>query len=172
MVVDAPVAGFTAQALAGTGVALRAVAPSDAALIASLYATTREEELRVVPWSGEQKRAFTDWQSGLQEEHYRRHYAGAERLVIERDGEAIGRIYVHVTGAEVRLMDVTLLAAHRGQGIGTRLVRALIAHADGLARPCSLHVEPFNPARRLYQRLGFATREVRGLYEFMVRAPS
>ena len=34
----------------------------------------------------------------------------------------------------------------------------------------SLHVEPFNPAKRMYERLGFVVSETRGLYEFMVRA--
>ena len=46
---------------------------------------------------------------------------------------------------------------------------ALLAYADRLGRPVSLHVEPFNPARRLYERLGFRVIETRGLYELMVR---
>jgi len=92
--------------------------------------------------------------------------------VIERAG-AIGRIYVDTTGSEVRLMEVTILPAHRNQGIGSRLMDAMIGYADALARPITLHVEPFNPAKRMYDRLGFATTETRGLYEFMRRpAPS
>lgn len=83
-------------------------------------------------------------------------------------GDAIGRIYVDTRG-EVRLMDVTLLPAWRNQGIGTRLLQALLAYADALGRPASLHVEPFNPAKRMYERAGFAVSETRGLYEFMVR---
>ena len=136
-------------------------------LVAAIYATTREEELRAVDWTPEQKKAFTDWQSSQQEKHYLLHYPAAERLVIEK-GEAIGRIYVDTRG-EVRLMDVTILPAWRNQGIGTRLLQALLAYADGLGRPASLHVEPFNPARRMYERAGFAVSETRGLYEFMIR---
>jgi ribosomal protein S18 acetylase RimI-like enzyme len=52
-----------------------------------------------------------------------------------------------------------------------RLMEALLAYADNLGRPVSLHVEPFNPARRMYERLGFRVIETRGLYEFMAREP-
>ncbi len=51
---------------------------------------------------------------------------------------------------------VGVVAGHRSAGVGTALMDALLAAADehGLAR-VSLSVEPDNPARRLYERLGF-----------------
>lgn len=150
---------------------LRAATEADAAFVAALYASTRDEELSVVPWTAQQKKAFTDWQSQQQEKHYALHYPQAERLVIER-GEPIGRIYVDTTRLEVRLMDVTLLAPYRRQGLGSRLMEVLLAYADALGREASLHVEPFNPAKSLYERLGFRVAETRGLYEFMVREVS
>ncbi len=70
---------------------------------------------------------------------------------------------------EVRLMEVTLLPPYRNQGIGTRLMEELLRYADALGRQASLHVEPFNPAKRMYERMGFVASETRGLYEFMVR---
>lgn len=159
---------FATDRLGGTGLALRAAGPADRHLIAAIYATTREEELRQVPWTDAEKRAFTEWQSGQQEAHYALHYPAAERLVVERGGP-IGRIYVDGSGSEVRLMEVTLMPASRGQGIGTRLTRLVLEYADALGLPASLHVEPFNPAKRMYERMGFAVMETRGLYEFMVR---
>ena len=146
---------------------LRPAGEGDLPLLASIYATTREEELRQVPWSVAQKRIFTDWQSQQQEEHYALHYPAAERLVIERDFP-IGRIYVH-TSAEVRLMEMTLLPEFRNQGIGTTLMDSFLAYADELGRPASLHVEPFNPAKRMYERMGFGVVESRGIYEYMLR---
>lgn len=159
---------FSAAGLAAAGLELRPAREEDAAFIAAVYASTREEELRPVPWTAAQKKAFTDWQSAQQERHYAQHYPGAERLVIAQ-GEPIGRIYVDTTRVEVRLMEVTLLPAFRNRGIGSRLMDELLRYADSLGLELSLHVEPFNPARRMYDRLGFATRETRGLYEFMVR---
>jgi ribosomal protein S18 acetylase RimI-like enzyme len=64
---------------------------------------------------------------------------------------------------------VTLLPAYRNRGIGTRLMDELLRYADSLGREASLHVEPFNPAKRMYARMGFVVRETRGIYEFMVR---
>jgi ribosomal protein S18 acetylase RimI-like enzyme len=162
-------AAFAAARLGAAGLALRPAADSDLATIAAIYATVREDELRQVPWTPEQKKAFTDSQSRQQESHYALHYPDAERLLIERGGATIGRIYVDTANAEVRLMEIALLTAHRNQGIGTRIVEEFLRYADTLARPSSLHVEPFNPAKRMYERMGFTVRETRGLYEFMVR---
>jgi ribosomal protein S18 acetylase RimI-like enzyme len=162
---------FAAPCLENSGISLRPSGEADGALIAAIYATTREDELRQVEWSVEQKKAFTDWQSQQQELHYTTHYPHCERLVVARE-QPIGRIYVDTTSGEVRLMDVTLLPEHRNQGVGSRLMEAFLAYADGLGRQSSLHVEPFNPAKRMYERLGFRVVETRGLYEYMVRDAS
>lgn len=154
--------------MADAGLVLRPATAADRELVAAIYATTREEELRQVPWTDADRRTFTDWQSGQQEAHYALHYPAAERLLVAK-GEPIGRMYVDTTRQEVRLMEVTLLPAWRNQGVGTRLTRLLLEYSDALGLPASLHVEPFNPAKRMYERLGFAVAETRGLYEFMVR---
>jgi predicted GNAT family acetyltransferase len=52
-------------------------------------------------------------------------------------------------------VDIALTPPYRGRGLGTRLLRGLIAEAEQSGRPLSLHVETHNPARRLYERLGF-----------------
>lgn len=161
---------FAAPRLEPASIALRPAGEGDAALVAAIYACTREEELRQVPWDAAQKKAFTDWQSRQQEQHYAAHYPRAERLVVMQ-GEPIGRIYVDTNPGDVRLMDVTLLPEHRNRGVGSRLMEAFLAYADGLGRQSSLHVEPFNPAMRMYLRLGFRAVETRGLYEYMVREP-
>lgn len=176
-----PKPGFLSSAsaaLAASGIHLREAMPEDLPLLADIYATTREEELQQVSWNPEQKKAFTDWQSAQQEQHYALHYPRAERLLIEqqhasgRPGAtpvAIGRIYLETTRLEVRLMDITLFPAYRNRGLGTRVMNALLCYADALPRQMSLHVEPFNPAKRMYERMGFVVSETRGLYEFMFR---
>lgn len=170
---------FAAAALTESGIHLRAALPDDLPLLAAIYASTRAEELQQVGWTAEQKKTFTDWQSGRQEEHYALHYPRAERLVIERAQvanppagirAAIGRVYIETTTVEVRLMDITLLPSCRNQGLGTRMMDELLRYADALPRQVSLHVEPFNPAKRMYERMEFVVSETRGLYEFMVRA--
>ena len=46
----------------------------------------------------------------------------------------------------------------RGLGVGSRVLAPVLAEADERGVPTTIHVETFNPAQRLYQRLGF--REV------------
>jgi len=151
------------------GYALRERTQGDIPFLSRLYASTREDELRVVNWTDAQKAAFLQDQFDKQHLHYLAHYPRAQWLVIEREGVPVGRIYLEQTPSEIRLMDLALLPAIRGQGIGTALMRSLIAHADQVGLAISLHVEPYNPAMRLYSRLGFLEVETRGYYLFMER---
>ena len=124
-----------------------------------------------MPWPDEAKLAFLAEQFQLQRDHYRKNYQGAEFLVVEADGERIGRIYLYPSEREIRLMDIALVDARRGQGLGAALVQGLmqIAREDG--REITLHVETNNPALRLYDRLGFRLIEERGVYLFLGWTP-
>lgn len=154
------------------GYALRPRTEPDLPFLRELYAQSRAEELAAVPWTAEARRAFLDDQFGKQHAHYLQHYPTAQWWIVTSDGAPMGRLYVAQTSGDIRVMDVTLDAAHRNHGVGTALMRALLRHADAQSLQATLHVEPFNPAMRLYQRLGFTHVETRGIYHFMRRAPS
>jgi len=109
----------------------------------------------MVPWTDEQKTAFVAMQFAAQRQHYQREYSGARFEVIERDNVPIGRLYVHERSDEIRVMDITLVAQARNQGIGSSLLRAVLDAGARSKRPVTIHVERFNPAQRLYERLGF-----------------
>jgi ribosomal protein S18 acetylase RimI-like enzyme len=64
-------------------------------------------------------------------------------------------------------MDITLLPEHRSQGIGTQLLRELQNEAAAAGKSLSIHVETFNPALHLYERLGFKVIEDKGLHLLM-----
>lgn len=149
---------------------LREETDADLDFLRALYASTRADELAQVPWGAEQKSAFLAHQFDLQREQYRAHYAGAEWLVIERD-TPVGRCYVRRGREEVRLMDIALVPELRGAGFGTRVTRAVLDWADALGLPVTLHVEPFNPAYRMYRRAGFAYVRSTGVYHFLSRPP-
>ena len=146
---------------------LRVATPGDDLFLRSVYASTRAEELSVVPWNDEQKRAFTDQQFTAQDAYYREHYPTAQFLVIEAGDGPAGRLYVDRWTREIRIMDIALLPEHRGAGIGTHLIRELQAEAQGAGLSLTIHVEKFNPALRWYERLGFRIAEDKGVYLLM-----
>lgn len=148
-------------------VVLRPETAHDIPFLVSLYGTTRADELKLVDWTDEQKQAFVGSQFAAQRAHYREHYPGAKFLVIELEGEPIGRLYLYQMSGEMRIMDIALLPEHRGRGIGAMLLREI--HADAAANGdfVSIHVEQFNPALHLYHRLGYQQVEVVGPYFLM-----
>jgi ribosomal protein S18 acetylase RimI-like enzyme len=150
---------------------LRPVGVDDREFLLRVYASTREEELRLVDWSDEQKATFVRQQFEAQDAYYREHYHAATFDVIEIDGEPAGRLYVARWDDEIRIVDIALLPEHRARGIGTSLLRELLEEAASSRKRLSIHVELNNPARRLYERLGFVSVEERGVYVLMEAAP-
>jgi ribosomal protein S18 acetylase RimI-like enzyme len=157
------------SAAARFGIEYRPLTRADFAFTEALYLSTREEEVALSGWPIEQRHAFLTEQHRAQHHHYQTYYPGAEWLIVERGGEAIGRLYTVAWPREVRIIDISLIPAARGQGIGEAMLRDVIEGADGMAKGVSIHVEKFNPARNLYLRLGFAVAEDKGIYELMER---
>jgi ribosomal protein S18 acetylase RimI-like enzyme len=153
-------------------VALRPLTVSDEPFALSVYASTREEELALVPWSDEQKAAFVAMQFAAQSAHYAQHYTGMSSDVILVDGEPAGRLLVARWPEEIRIVDIALLPAFRGRGAGSALLRDLMDEATRAAKPLSIHVERDNPALVLYQRLGFEQVGQTGVHLRMQWEPS
>jgi ribosomal protein S18 acetylase RimI-like enzyme len=152
-------------------VELRPVEPRDEELLFRVYASTRAEELSVVPWDDAQKEAFLRAQFAAQDRWYGEHYERASFDVVLVGGEPGGRLYVHRGESEIRIVDIALLPEHRGDGVGTALLRDLFDEADAAGKRVTIHVERFNPALGLYERLGFAVSADRGVYLLLERLP-
>jgi GNAT superfamily N-acetyltransferase len=150
---------------------LRPIEPFDERLLYEIYASTRLEELAAVPWSEEQKAAFLWQQFTAQHRYYQENYSGASFDIILHEGEAAGRLYVARWPQEIRLIDIAVLPAFRGAGIGGTLIRKLLDEGAATARRVSTHVERQNPAMRLYQRLRFSPAEDVGVYIRMEWSP-
>jgi GNAT superfamily N-acetyltransferase len=153
-------------------VSLRPARSGDREFLFAVYASTRADELAIVPWTDAQKEGFLRQQFEAQDRYWREHYDTGGFQVVEVDGSPAGRLYVHRTPAEICLVDIALLPAFRGAGIGTGLLRSLFEEADARGLPVRIHVEAFNPARRLYERLGFRPAGDAGVYVRMERPPS
>jgi ribosomal protein S18 acetylase RimI-like enzyme len=153
-------------------VTLRPVGLADSEFLLRVYASTREEELAPVPWPTEQKEAFLRQQFHAQTTDWSQHYAGADFSIVEVDGVPVGRFYVDRGHDEIRLVDIALLPEYRRRGIGTGLIRDLLGEAQPRGLPVTIHVEVFNPARALYERLGFERVGDRGVYLLMRWQPA
>ena len=149
------------------GVVLQSVRPEDEAFLFQVYASTRAEELAQVSWSEEQREAFLRQQFVAQDKHYRANYPGAEFQIIQADGEAAGRLYVHRRENEIRIMDIALLPDYQRRGIGTMLLEKILAEGADSGKKVSIHVEAFNPALHWYERLGFKKVAIHGVYHLM-----
>jgi ribosomal protein S18 acetylase RimI-like enzyme len=150
-------------------VRLRPAQADDRDLLLATYASTRADELATIPWSDAEKAAFVAMQFDAQDRSYHEAYPEGEFLVVTHDHVPAGRLYLVSLESEVRVVDIGLLPAHRGMGIGSALLRSVIFTADEAGLAVSLHVESWNPAKHLYERLGFRSVEARGIHEFMRR---
>ena len=161
------------EGAAALGVAVRPMRDEeDLPFAAALYASTRAEEVAQTGWPAEVQQAFLAQQHEAQHQFYRAQYDGAEWLIVERDGVAIGRLYLVEWTREFRVIDIALVPEARGGGIGGALLADIMGAAAAAGKAVSAHVERNNPALRLYARLGFGLAEDKGVYLLLEwRAP-
>lgn len=153
-------------------VQLRPMQPGDDAFLRRLYAEVRAPEIALTGWDAAAADAFLRMQFDAQHKHYQQHYPAARFDVVEQDGVPVGRLYVARGADEIRVIDISLLAAWRGQGIGATLLGALQDEARLDGRSVTIHVEQHNPALTLYARLGFTHIDINGLYRLMAWRPA
>ena len=148
-------------------ISFRPETADDEAFLYRLYASTREPEMQMVPWSDEQKEEFLRMQFNAQTQHYKKNYNGADYSIVLLDGLPAGRLYLHERPEDLRIMDIVLAPEHRGSGIGSILLNDILERAAAAGQVVSIHVEQFNPALRLYERLGFRQIDTNGVYHLM-----
>lgn len=146
---------------------LRPVIAADEAFLLRVYSSTRAEEMALVPWNDAQREAFLKMQFDAQQLHYQSQFPNAVHEIIERDGQAVGRLYVLRDEEVMRILDITILPEFRNAGIGTPLIKALMKEAAGVGKPLQIYVESYNPSLRLFERLGFRPVGDNGLHILM-----
>lgn len=156
-----------------TGPHLRPSQPGDQDFLRRVYASVRAGEIAQIGWDAATADTFLRMQFDAQDRHYRQHYPQARYDIVEQDGEPVGRLYVARGPDAIHVIDIALLDAWRGQGIGAALLGTLQDEAAAAGQRIVLQVEVSNPAFTLYQRLGFRELEIHGLYRLMEwRAPA
>jgi ribosomal protein S18 acetylase RimI-like enzyme len=95
--------------------------------------------------------------------------AGDVGFVALDDGKPVGAVWLRLLAGENRgfgyvdettpELSIAILPEYRGQGVGSKLMAHLFEKAQSRYRAICLSVSPDNPAKRLYQRLGFEVIE-------------
>lgn len=127
--------------------------PEDAAFLTDLYFSVHVNEFATLGLPDAMVRNLLRMQSDAQEIDYRRRFPDARRLIVEAHGVRIGRMVVDDQDDSLHLVDISISPTHQRRGFGTGLLQDLIQESAG--RPIRLSVLGHNPAKRLYERLGF-----------------
>jgi ribosomal protein S18 acetylase RimI-like enzyme len=108
---------------------------------------------------GEIIAAIWGWDEQVQREYHDRAFSQGSWTIITADGADVGMLIVQRRPAEIYLARIEIHPSYQGQGIGARLISALIDEAERDGQDLALDVFDLNHrAKALYERLGL--REV------------
>ncbi|MBI4470015.1 MAG: GNAT family N-acetyltransferase [Acidobacteria bacterium] len=99
------------------------------------------------------------WDETEQRRRFGAVFAHRPMQIIEQNSEAVGLLCVEDRLEELVLETIELLPESQGHGVGTDLIRDLLRQAGERRIPVTLQVFHNNPARRVYDRLGFRIYE-------------
>jgi ribosomal protein S18 acetylase RimI-like enzyme len=110
-------------------------------------------------------------QFDAQDKYYVANYAEAQFQVVMLQNTPIGRLYIDRWEREIRIIDIALLPEYRNMGYGSALLHDILVEGQAHMQHVTIHVERYNPALRLYQRLGFKPIADKGVYLLMQWVP-
>ena len=148
---------------------LTPVSSSDEPFLVELYASTRAEEMALVPWDGEQKRLFLQMQFEAQNQYYRERYPNASFDLIKRDDCPVGRLYLAELADEIRIIDLTFLPAHFDPQVFEALIKEILQKAERIGKSVRIYLENYNPQTEIFVRLGFRKIGEHGIYSLWQR---
>lgn len=132
---------------------------ADAATPYRLRPATDADFMLIHRWREAGLRSYVEllwgWEDADQLQRFRDRFDPTKYHVIQVDRCDVGALSVSEQCGEVFIADVEIDAAHRNRGLGSAVVRDVIAAAHRAGRSVALQVLTVNPARRLYERLGF-----------------
>jgi ribosomal protein S18 acetylase RimI-like enzyme len=153
-------------------ITFKSIEPKDQSFIEKLYRSTREKELSTTNWPEDQKHRFCIMQSIAQETDYKKNYKDASYQIILYKNKPAGRLYVWESDTKIHIIDISLLPEFQHKGIGTKILTGIINTAKQKNKIVCLHVIPANPAKKLYERLGFKTIRNEASRDYMECKPN
>jgi ribosomal protein S18 acetylase RimI-like enzyme len=153
-------------------VELRAERPEDEAFIYELYTSTRQAELNLTGWDAASRKSFLQLQFRAMRQGYASMFPKAESSVILFAGQSVGRLVVDRANRSIRVVDIAVLPQYQNRGIGTCLMRQVLAEAAVAGEPVRLQVASGNRALKFYERLSFHPVGKADVYQAMEWSPA
>jgi ribosomal protein S18 acetylase RimI-like enzyme len=107
------------------------------------------------------------WDEGWQQRYFEQHFDPAASQVIQFKKRDAGVVSVVECEGEIFLANIAVTPDLQGQGIGTSVIQQVLDEAKRSGKPVVLRVLKVNPARRLYERLGFSATGENETHYFM-----
>jgi ribosomal protein S18 acetylase RimI-like enzyme len=126
---------------------LRAATEEDFGFLLRLHERTMRPYVEITfgPWD-------TEWQKA----YFRQHFHPQRIQIIQIDGQDAGMIEIQERSEEVFIINIEVAPEYQRKGLGSRVIRDILAEAEREGKPVALQVLKANVrARSLYQRLGF-----------------
>jgi len=98
---------------------------------------------------------FGPWDEQWQRDYFRRTTNPTTHEILELNGEPVGCLLVSEADDRLDLHRILILPAFQNRGIGSRVIADVLQFARAKGKPVRLQVFRVNPARRLYERMGF-----------------
>jgi ribosomal protein S18 acetylase RimI-like enzyme len=137
-------------------VTLRPALPSDEGFLRDLIVDTVAGELGASAWPEPMRSHLLGVQYTARRHSSRVDFPEATSQVIQANGGDAGWVLVNAMRHETRLIEIMVAPELRGKGIGTAVIRELLANAFQAGKPMRLSVNVTNSgAIQLYERLGF-----------------
>ena len=140
---------------------LRAAARSDRQFVESVYFQTQRWIIEhLFGWRGDE----------IERAKFHEFYVESEAQLVNFDGNDVGWISVRKGASSMEIQSIYILPQAQNMGIGTMLIGRIIDDARAVGLPVTLSTAKINPARALYERLGFEVYRENELKVFMKRS--
>ena len=139
----------------------RPATPNDMDFLYALHVATMKEYVDKT-WG---------WEDAFQGSIFQKNYVPAKTKVITLDGQDIGMLSVEEREADIFVSTIKIHPDFQGKGIGTGIIRNIIAEGIQKGKRVRLRVLKVNPAKRLYDRLGFSVVEETTTHYIMLTSP-
>jgi len=129
--------------------------PQHAAFLRDLFIQVQRQAMGSLPLPEPALLQMLEQQHAAQVQEYRQAFPRAVDMILAKDGQPVGRLFVDFSGNPVHMIDFAIVPSMQSKGIGSNVLHALCDAAQKRNVRLSLKVLSGQRAEKLYARFGF-----------------